>query len=367
MKIASPLAYVGVTALTLTLLSLLYAGAFFYQLGALVSAEYWIYETQIVKHKLLEEHRNTRKILVTAGSSAFFGIDSSRIEATLGIPTINMSIHAGQPVEYLLNEIEPYVSTGDIVVLPLEYEHYSSTTAYNGWFTDQVMAWNQDYFWRLNAYDKLRFMFAVPPQRVLLGVITQSLGDRLELVRKRHLKSPDQILDRFRTAWAQKDHRPAEMYSFLNSDRHGDAIATTPEPQANQWLDPYVLDHDFVESPYFWLMLKDFVVRCRERGVDLYIAWPPIMEGLVDFDAPRISHAVNVIKSRLKELGVQTLGNPSDFQYGRGQFTGNRYHLTKQGKAEHTTRLLGHLLSAIRSVPHQKQYKIVKTGPPARP
>lgn len=368
MKTSSPIAYLGMTALTLTLLSLLYAGAFYYQLGALVSAEYWMYETQIVKRDLLEQNRKKRKLLFTAGSSALFGIDSSRIEAALGIPTINMSLHLGRPVEYILNEIEPYVKPGDIVVLPLEYEQYSSTTAYNSWFTDQIMAWNPDYFRQLNLKEKLRFMFSIRPQRILVGVMTQSLGEQLEIVRQRRLKSPEQILSRVRTAWAQKNYRPDGMYLFLNSDPHGDAIFRSPEPQAQPGGDPYVLGPDFVESPYFWQVLQDFAVRCRTRGIDLYVAWPPVMEGLLDFHAPRVSHSVSVITKRLRGMGVSMLGNPSDFQYARGRFTGNLYHLTTQGRTEHTTRLLGHMMSAMRSLPRPEEYKIVTAGhPSARP
>jgi len=364
MKTSSLIAYLGTTALTVALLSLLYAGAFYYQLGALVSAEYWIYETQIVKRDLLEQHRNKRKLLFTAGSSTLFGIDSGRIEAAFGIPTLNMGLHLGRPAEYILNEIEPYIKSGDVVVLPLEYEQYSSTTAYNSWFTDQIMAWNPEYFRQLDLKEKVRFIFSVRPQRILVGVMTQFLSGQLEIVRQRRLKSPEQILSRVHTAWAQKHYRPDGMYLFLNSDPHGDAIFRSSEPQAQPGGDPYVLGPAFKESPYFWQVLQAFSVRCRARGVDLYVAWPPVMEGLVDFKDPQVSHSVNVITTRLREMGISMLGTPADFQYARERFTGNVYHLTLQGRTEHTTRLLGRLMSAMRSLPRPEEYKIVTAGHP---
>lgn len=365
MKTSSPIAYLGMIALTAALLSLLYAGAFYYQLGALVSAEYWMYETQIVKRDLLEQNRRKRKILLTAGSSALFGIDSSRIEAAFGISTLNMGLHLGRPAEYILSEIEPYMKPGDIVILPLEYEQYSSTTAYNSWFTDQIMAWNPGYFRQLDLKEKLRFMFSIRPQRILVGVMTQLLGEQLESVRQRQLKSPEQILSRVHTAWAQKNYRPDGMYLFLNSDSHGDAIFRSPEPQAQPGGDPYVLGLSFKESPYFWQVLQAFSVRCRTRGIDLYVAWPPVMEGLIDFKDSRVSHSVNVITTRLQEMGISMLGMPSDFQYARERFTGNMYHLTTQGRTEHTTRLLGHMMSAMRSLPRPEEYKIVTAGQPS--
>lgn len=118
MNTFSPVKYVGVIALTLVLLALLYSGAFFYQLGALVSAEYWIHDAQILKRDLLAQNREKQKLLFVAGSSAFFGIDSDRIEQVLGISTINVGVSMNRPFDYILKEIAPYIAPGDIVVLP---------------------------------------------------------------------------------------------------------------------------------------------------------------------------------------------------------------------------------------------------------
>lgn len=77
--------YVGIIALSLSVLSVLYIGAFVYQLGALVPAEYWIYETQIVKRELLAEHRDKRKILFVAGSSTFSESMRAGLNRPLGL------------------------------------------------------------------------------------------------------------------------------------------------------------------------------------------------------------------------------------------------------------------------------------------
>ena len=66
--------YLGIIALSLSVLSFLYIGAFVYQLCSLFPAEYWIYETQIVKRELLAAHRDKRKILFVAGSQPIFAI-----------------------------------------------------------------------------------------------------------------------------------------------------------------------------------------------------------------------------------------------------------------------------------------------------
>ena len=120
MTMSLPTRYLGTIALTLALGAVFYIGTFLYQIGALVSAEYWIYDAQVVKHELLARNQDKNKLIFAAGSSAFFGIDSQRVEQALGMPTINLGLHIGRPVHFLLNEMTPYLKRGDVVVLPLE-------------------------------------------------------------------------------------------------------------------------------------------------------------------------------------------------------------------------------------------------------
>lgn len=336
--------YVGTIALSLTVLSALYIGAFVYQLGAHVPAEYWIYETQIVKRDLLAQHRGKKKILFVGGSSTFFGIDAERIEQSLGIHTLNLGVSIGRPVAVMVNEIAPYLQLGDIVIFPLEYEQYRSETTYTEWFTNQMMAWDPDYFWQLNVAEKVRFMFSVLPQRVLLGVITKAAGSYIDSVRARALKPSTQILQLVHEAWSQPNYSPSKMYSFLNNDRHGAAIMRTSEPTVVSTEDPYELDLDFIESRYFWSTLQEFVAGCRSKGISVYFAWPPVVKGKLDFHSPRVKRAVAEIMRRMQDMAIPFLGTPSDFQYVIEDFTDSLYHLTLQGRTEHTSRLLGYLM-----------------------
>lgn len=352
MTITLPTKYLATIALTFAIGSLAYVGAFLYQMGALVSAEYWLHDAQVVKHELLAQHRDQKKIIFAAGSSAFFGINSHQVEQALGIPTINLGLHIGRPVHSLLGEMAPYLRRGDIVVLPLEFEHYRSTTPYSPWFTNQIMAWNPDYFWQLEIAEKLKFLRSVLPQRVLLGVMAKLTGESLERVRTRTLSAPDEILARVRAAWNNKDHHPDKMFSFLNLNPQGDAIVSTPEHPLEYHGNPYKLDLDYVEPAYFWNALQDFFLNCQARGIQVYLAWPPTMKNRLDLASPRLQNSVRAIVGKAHTLGLPILGTPADFQYDDDLFTGSIYHLTPQGKAEHTRRLVGHLMAEPIPSPH---------------
>ncbi|MEK6803596.1 MAG: hypothetical protein AABZ34_13150 [Nitrospirota bacterium] len=249
----------------------------------------------------------------------------------------------------------PYLKRGDIVVLPLEYEHYRATTPYSDWFTNQVMAWYPEYFWQLENTEKLRFLRSVLPQRVLLGVIAKLMEKHLDRVRSRERKSPSDILSLVHAAWNNPDHQPDKMFSFLNLNPHGDAIVSAPEHPLEYNGNPYKLDLDFVEPAYFWGALQDFFVDCQSRGVQVYIAWPPTLKDRLDLTSPRIQPSVRAIVNKVRKLGIPILGNPSDFQYDPDLFTGSIYHLTPRGRAEHTSRLLSYLMAEPPTRSHQPQ------------
>lgn len=347
-----PTRYLGTIVLIFSLGILTYTLAFFYQMGAHVSAEYWLHDAQVVKQELLAQRQHQNKIIFSAGSSAFFGIDSQEVEKRLGVPTLNLGLHIGRPVHFLMAEMVPYLTRGDIVVLPLEFEHYRAATPYTDWFTNQVMSWYPDYFWQLDVTEKLKFLRSVPPQRVAMGVLTKLLGEHLDRVRSRALKAPEEILDLVRTAWNSRDHHPDKMFSFLNLSTRGDAIVSAPEAPLQYVGNPYLLDRDFVEPAYFWGTLQDFFVTAQARGIQVYITWPPTMKAKLDLASPRMQNTIQAIVNKVRQLGIPILGAPSDFQYPDDHFTGSIYHLTSQGRAEHTNRLIDQMKREAVPLPH---------------
>ncbi len=63
-----------------------------------------------------------KKIVIIGGSNASFGIDTELMERRLGVPVVNMALHGGIPVKYLLEQVKPYMNKGDVLVFSKEYE-----------------------------------------------------------------------------------------------------------------------------------------------------------------------------------------------------------------------------------------------------
>ena len=328
---------------TAALLSIGYLLLFVYQLGALVPAEYWARESLIGKLGMLEQLQGRQKVVFVAGSSAHYGIDTRLVEAAVNRPAANLGFDALMPLGPLMDEVQPFLHQGDTLVLPLEFEYYVATTTYNAWFTSDVMAWAPEYFWKLPLIEKARFVLAVPPRRLLLGTLTQALSPWLQQVEKRRLKTREEILKRLQDAWDTPDYAPKYMYSPLNIDRRGNAILSNGE-----YKNPnYSLLSGTVENTPTWETLEALAAFCHERDIKLLVTWPPIENGVIDFNAPEHLAQVKAIMAHLRRLGIPVLGAPAEFQYPQPLFSDTHYHLTAAGREEHTRHLLRYLLPMI--------------------
>ncbi len=75
------------------------------------------------KHRLLRSVASPKLILV-GGSNLGFGLDSERISQEFQVRTVNMGIHGGLGLRYMLNDVIPFVHSGDIVVIVPEYDQF---------------------------------------------------------------------------------------------------------------------------------------------------------------------------------------------------------------------------------------------------
>ena len=72
------------------------------------------------KHRRLETLPSPRIIFI-AGSSMAFGMDSGLVGERLGLNPVNMGLNAAVGLEFMLQEVEPFLRRGDVVVLAPEY------------------------------------------------------------------------------------------------------------------------------------------------------------------------------------------------------------------------------------------------------
>ena len=83
------------------------------------------------KHQRLKSLQGP-KIVLVGGSNLPFGIKSEMIETAMGMPVVDMGLHAGLGMNFILSEVEDDIREGDIVVVSFEYHHFLSRSMYNG-------------------------------------------------------------------------------------------------------------------------------------------------------------------------------------------------------------------------------------------
>jgi hypothetical protein len=71
------------------------------------------------------------RIILVGGSNVSFGLDAELMQRTLGIPVINDGMHAGLGI-VPLRELQEYVRAGDVIIISLEYQLFSSQDVMDG-------------------------------------------------------------------------------------------------------------------------------------------------------------------------------------------------------------------------------------------
>lgn len=335
----SPFKYLTYAAVTALLLGLMHLSLFFYQLGAPVQAEYWLYESAIVKHNLIAAIKEP-KLVVLGGSNALFGIDSTLVEHTLGIPTINLALHAGLSFEHLFQEAQQYLQPHDHVLLAIEYHRYVELNPYTLWFTNQMMTWDTAFFWKLPSLEKIRFILSVPMHRLVAGAIAQVFRERAGVFEQRRLSSPEQVIQQH-AQHVLTFSVTKIIYSALNLDRHGD-IVTSKKSLVDDA--DYELTKPFVYSERVWDEFRQFAKFCRDRDISVYITWPPVMKNIkLDFGSETVQAHLQNLTTQLQANQLRMLGLPQEYQYDREFFSDTAQHLTPIGRSIRTQALLHYL------------------------
>ncbi|SLM48391.1 protein of unknown function [Nitrospira japonica] len=333
------LRYLMLVALTGLLAVFLHLSLFVYQLGAPVKAEYWLRELKIVK-RVIAANIKGPKLVVLGGSNALVGIDSTMLEETVGIPTVNLALHGALNIHYLLLDAREVLRPYDYLLLALEYEAYTRDPN-TLWFTNQVMTWDTTYFWDLPLKDKGTFIHAVPLNRLMAGAVAQLQRGRTANVLHRTVANDDDVLRRYAQAFTDTSTGSREVYSVENVDAHGD-LRRLPQSRSYREDSDYGLSTPFVAPAHVWDELREFSEYCQARHITLFFAWPPSIKSPM-LDAPAVINHVQQHQAYMRQHRMQMLGLPWEFSYERTFFSDTGYHLTPAGRSKHTEALLRYL------------------------
>ncbi len=338
---------------TLALLTLGYVGLFRWQFGAPIAAEYWVKDVMELKQQLGKRPTGP-KFLLVGGSSGLWGFRSDRLEHTLGVPVVNLCLHAGLEFDTHARNALALLRPGDGVLLQIEYGFFNRDRydKPKSWITNQVMTWFPEYYRDLSPVRKAVMIRSIEPGRVLAGVIARVWSDAIYAQHPRRRAGPVSVS--FEDG--SRLHLPAghDSERSRNLDSRGDLATIEEHPDLPDDIQ-YAIKrlrkrHDLPAS------MRAFLGEARRRDVRVYFTFPPTLKvETSDFDAPKIRAAVDLLRRLLEAEGVVVLGDPAEFQYPPELFSNTSYHLNRKGREIHTTRVadaLTRALSAEREPPY---------------
>ena len=123
-----------------------------------------LYAASADKMKLLQTQTSPRSIFV-GGSSMAFGMDSGLVASRHGFHPVNMGLHLGIGLEFMLQQVEPLVRSGDVVVVSPWYMGTSFQRYYSG--PPDWVAVPPIQFVRFQRFDLLLGHMMAPTQALL--------------------------------------------------------------------------------------------------------------------------------------------------------------------------------------------------------
>jgi hypothetical protein len=296
---------------------ILFLLAVFYQIGVPTPTSKVISEVYAVKIQIANSIR-TPKLIPISGSSALMGISCQTIHEQTGVPCVNGGTYAGLGVDYLLNKARSFTQVGDIVLLSLEYEHFTENFLPRKLLSDYVFAQDINYFWDSNLLTKIRLITGISLERLAQGMIAKNRLHKLKKI----------------------DDFPKK---FINE--YGDATTnirtnlTSKQLKAIDKVKPVQLRDYFIKSNETRMSINKFWNWCKKNNIKVIATWPNTLWFEV-YRGRSQQDYFQSIKDLYASMEIPIIGNPEDFMYDKSMFFDTIYHLNNRGVYYRTKQLI---------------------------
>jgi hypothetical protein len=252
------------------------------------------------KHQRLINTESPR-IVLAGGSNLAFGIDSEAIQEALRIPVVNTGLHAGIGLGHILDDIAPFLHSGDILIIAPEYSHFTSD-------------WNGSSV----AYD------------VIFATHRYSLITHPPFYRSPsgfNIYAKDKLL-------ALLPHQPdPRAYTRDGFNEYGDYIKHLEAE--NQPFEPSP-PLENINKKYLSAFFR-FIDTFTAQGIQVIISWPSYNEPSFQNSSDRIHEIDTALRTK---QNITVISSPDDYCFPTDYFYDTVYHLNAKGREIRTARLI---------------------------
>jgi len=268
---------------------------------------------------------SARKIVVIGGSSSLFGVRCQTIATETGIPCVNLAVTAGLGIDLILAKAEEAIRPGDIVLMPLEYDFYSSEA--------KVMRTNSTANTYMATYDR-PLLARQELRRVMAALLVVSLQDAYSSVAEMGLGA----------SGFQRRFTLAQLTPEGDMSGHSLALAGEYSGYVSTLAGIVPSEIGLASERDGGKLIAAFVDRHRQRGDHVYGTYPTT----IDDGAPAPAFAE--VEEFWRRIGAGFLATPGFSRYPRADFYDTAYHLAEPFQIAHS-RILASLLAQAEAIP----------------
>lgn len=249
------------------------------------------------------------KLVLIGGSNLAFGLNCEVLEDSLSLSPVNMGLHASIGLRYMMREVEPYLTSGDVLLIVPEYEQFTSECFYGEFLLFEILA-------REGKYNILFGGFRYYPY----------MCDQLQIFR-------NNLLSKFTSPLVLGD------YSRSNFNVYGDNTGHWELPSKP------VMDIPLRGEPQQDIVkqVAAYIRRMEKRGVKSYVFPPVYKKG----GALLSEEFIRQTEKQLKENEIPFQVSPDKYIFADSLFYDTMYHLNKQGVDKRTGLLLNDLKAIL--------------------
>jgi hypothetical protein len=249
------------------------------------------------------ESLGSPKLVLVGGSSVAMSVDSAFLEKEVGLPVVNMGMHAGIGLRLMLDEVRSHVGEGDRIVIVGEYQHLTGI---------------------LNGEIGLLRLCRTEPSIAL------------------NFTSHRQWLSLFKNFSYLWERQAQKLVDFVKTGEFpkDKGTVTMAKEGINPWGD--LVTHLGKESPGIgdrrvfdgseeidgeaFSYLRQRVGYFKRQGVDIFWMFPPIPDR--DFNTHQ--SLIRELEGKLKDVpDLILLSSPAQVSYPVGAFFDTEYHLSE--------------------------------------
>lgn len=304
-------------------LFMIYLSIFYYQLGMPIRTEWWVKNCYQYKDYRAEEISG-KKIIILSGSNGLFGINGAVLQKQLGYPVANLAAHVYLDIDFLFYKLKQHMKDGDIVILPLEFEHYSRKAKLSNWFTKNMMAWGQAYLAQLSLTQLLHFVVSTDPSTVLRTAIQKMIygGKNTKLMSQSLVVQQVKNNNRLKNV-----HWRGYLPESLDIDGNFEVDRPNEYYKNKQYI-----PKDIKLSKHFVEIYKKMVDFVNKHHGKLYLTYPNMMKNIhFDLATQETRHNLETLKSELGKYDIKMICSARLFQMHRIFYFNNPYHPNKYG------------------------------------